>query len=284
MSCRAGLSMSSNGSSPVSAASMVTAGKKRRRLSKREKKRKKKKRQRKLATRCAKAKKKRQVPNQEDRDLRKELAARLLSKVDRHLRGNFPKKYYLKDGRTLDEEQLELIANPVICSTLGNGSARTAANEEKCFEMCKSIVKQRRAYVKKNPGTPIKQVIVISGSDSDSDSDSQTRDSDNQCATVKVRKLFDRDSQSTEESKEEAVEADVSQNETATEAAATEDAVTEAAATEPKDSSTDDSDSDYHNAKVEKKASELPIKKRCQGKDCTLLLPLDECFPEVGII
>jgi hypothetical protein len=229
------------------------------RRAKRKRDKKSKKKERKKARK--KDKKTRSLPEAELRLLRKDLAARLLSKVDKHLRGAFPRKYYKPDGKTLDEAQLEMVATPMIHQTLGNNS-RNSQMEAKCFEMCKSIVKQRRAYVKRKPNTPIKTVIVISGSDSDtpqvnsraraSEAPNPDSDSDSDSDSVnskKVSDLFEDDDEKGGDGGGDAAS----------------------------------DDSDYRDPKVDNAAPSLPMKKRCQGENCTLLLDLDECFPEVCI-
>ena len=223
-------------------------------------------------------KKKRVVPERESRELRKELAARLLSKVDKHLRGKYPRKYYLSDGRTLDEGKLELTAAPIIQATLGKSSNPEMAR--KCFEMCKSIVKQRRAYVKRKPGTPIKQVVVVSGSDDESSGGDiggggGGRADCESSSEEDVQKLFEDSEKEDDKSQTKEDEDDKSQTK--------EDEDDESQKDEEGDSDTAENsdDSDYHNRKVEKEAPSRATKMRCQAKDCNRLLPINECFPKV---
>jgi cobalamin biosynthesis protein CobT len=221
-----------------------------------------------------KEKKKREVPPVEDRELRKELAARLLSKVDKHLRGKFPRKYYLADGKTLNEDKLELVALPVITQTLGKSSNPQLVL--KCFDMCKSIVKQRRAYVKRKPGTPIKQVIVVSGPEDDSSAcerNSSPEDEDD------VDKLFE----GSEENDEDDSEQDEDDSEKDEDDSEKDEDDSEKDEDDSEQDEADNSDdSDYHNKTVDKEAPRRAVKKRCQGKDCNVLLAIGDCFPKVG--
>lgn len=220
-------------------------------------------------TKTEKDKKTRVVPERETRELRKELAARLLSKVDKYLRGKCPRKYYLSDGRTLDEGKLEVTAAPIIQATLGKSSSPQMVR--KCFEMCKSIVKQRRAYVKRKPGTPIKHVVVVEGSDIESSGDGDVGGgADHESSSEQdVEELF-------EDSEKEDDESQTKEDESQKDKEG--DGDSEDGDSEEEENS---DDSDYHNRKVEKEAPSRATKMRCQAKDCNKLLPIKECFPKV---